>query len=200
MTETFESRIAACDGRVLNAKLLGRLASPDLERITILVYRYHDFDFRNPGTSPKSRTGLVSMLTRAAQRGVKVTFVTRDPLTESPVLRGNAAFSWYKGLQSLADFDGVDVFIHKSLHAKVYLVRSTDDRVFYSVGSSNLTYQGMGFRWAECNVLGYSMPEYREVEKEVKRIIVSSDTSELQDWARRARKQTVGLPFFKSTG
>ena len=140
------------------------------------------------------------MLSKAAQRGVKITFVTRDPLTESPVLRGNAAYSWYKGLKSLADYDGVDVLVHKSLHAKVYLIKSTDDRVFYSVGSSNLTYQGMGFRWAECNVLGYSVSEYREVEKEVNRIIVSPDTSDLQGWVRYASKQPVGLPFFKSAG
>ena len=188
-------RVSACNGRVLNTKLLGRLTAPDLEEITILVYRYHDFDFRRGRFSPQSRTGLINSLCRAAERGVNITFVTRDPFTESPMSH-DQAFAWYKGLQTLAACEGAEVLIHNSLHAKVYLVKSIDDRVFYAVGSSNLTFQGMGGRWAECNVVGYSSLEYAEVEKEVMRIINGRDTSDLDDWARKARKHLAGFHFF----
>ena len=194
----FGPRVTACNGRVLNTKLLGRLLSPDLEKITILVYRYHDFDFREGRTALQSRTSLINCLCRAAERGVHVTFMTRDPFTEHPMLHGHSASAWYRGLEALASCDGADVLVHNSLHAKVYLAKSIDGRVFYAVGSSNLTFQGMGFRWAECNVIGYTSLEYLEVEKEVMRIISSRDTSDLNDWARKAHKHPAGLPFFTS--
>ena len=200
MEHLLPTRIAACGGRELNRKLHGRLVSPDLEQATIVVYRYHDFDFSNSRTSPRSRTGLINTLCRAAQRGVGITFVTRDPLTElsSNGLRDRTAHLWYRGLKRLSEFDGVKVLIHRSLHAKVYLVRSTANRVFYAVGSSNLTYQGMGFKWTECNVLGYSISEYLEVEKEVMRIVGDSEISNLQQWARKAARAPAGLSFLKS--
>ena len=193
----FPQRIAACDGRLLNVKLGGRLRSSNLEQVTIVVYRYNDFDLYNGVISPNSRAGLINTLCRAALRGVRITFVTRDPLTDSSSqgFSGNAANSWYRGLKKLAECDGVTVLVHKSLHAKVYLLKSAGSQVFYAVGSSNLTLQGMGFRWADCNVLGYSEPEYVEVEKEVMRTIGGSETSDLQHWALNACKTPAGLSF-----
>ena len=196
----FPQRITACDGRALNVKLGGRLRSSNLEQVIIVAYRYNDFDFDNGRISQSSRAGLINTLCRAALRGVKITFVTRDPLSDSPSqgFRGDSANSWYRGLKRLSECEGVTVLVHKSLHAKVYLMRSAGNQVFYAVGSSNLTLQGMGFRWAECNVLGYSEPEYLEVEKEVMRIIGGSGTSDLQHWALNASKTPAGLPFLTS--
>ena len=110
-------------------------------------------------------------------------------------MNDRAVSGWYRGLKRLAAVDGTRVLIHKSLHAKVYLVKRGDDKVFYAVGSSNLTYQGMGFRWAECNVVGYTRSEYQVVEKQVGVIINSRDILDLSAWKLEVSRNIANVIF-----
>ena len=189
-------RIMACDGLILNRKLNGWLKDPTTKEITIVVYRYQDLDFNAGRIALNPQSGLINDLVKAADRGVKLTFVTRDPLTDGVDRMNDRAVSgWYRGLKRLAAVDGTRVLIHKSLHAKVYLVKRVDDRVFYAVGSSNLTYQGMGFRWAECNVVGYTQSEYQVVERQVGAILNSRDTLDLTAWKLGVSRNIANTRF-----
>ena len=189
-------RIMACDGLILNRKLSGWLKDPTTKEITIVVYRYHDLDFYSGRIASNAQSGLINDLVRAAARGVKLTFVTRDPLTDgSAQMSGRSASGWYRGLKRLAAIDGTRVLIHKSLHAKVYLIKRVDEKVFYAVGSSNLTYQGMGFRWSECNVVGYTQSEYQAVENQVGGIINDRDTLNLSSWKLKASRNIANAGF-----
>lgn len=187
------SRIMACGGDVLGRKLIGRLQSPHLEHVTVLTYRYHDFDFHSGKKHTNRRGSLINVLSRAAQYGTTIQFVTRDPFGEDPMSSEEKAF-WYRGLRLLADHEGVTVKLHRSLHAKVYLVRLEGNRRFFAVGSSNLTLQGMGWRWAECNVVGEVLTDYMVVEKEVARIATDNKVETLDEWERRLRRTPEGLP------
>jgi phosphatidylserine/phosphatidylglycerophosphate/cardiolipin synthase-like enzyme len=192
-------RIMACDGLSLNWKLNGWLKAPTTREITIVVYRYHDLDFNSGRISSNAQSGLINDLVKAANRGVKLTFVTRDPLTDRVDRMNVRGISeWYKGLKRLALIDGTRVLIHNSLHAKVYLAKQVNDKFFYAVGSSNLTYQGMGFRWSECNVVGYTQSEYQEVEKQVGRIINGREALDLFAWKLRLSKNIANIDFLAS--
>ena len=189
-------RIMACDGLSLNRKLYGWLKDPTTREITIVVYRYHDFDFNSGRILSNAQSGLINDLVKAANRGVKLTFVTRDPLTDRMDVR--MIPEWYKGLKRLALIDGTRVLIHNSLHAKVYLAKRVNDKFFYAVGSSNLTYQGMGFRWSECNVVGYTQSEYQEVEKQVGRIINGREALDLFAWKLSLSKNIANIDVLAS--
>ena len=189
-------RIMACDGLVLNRKLSGWIKDPTTTEITIVVYRYHDLDFYAGRIASNAQSGLINDLVKAADRGVNLTFVTRDPLTDdSDGMSDRAVSGWYRGLKRLETIDGTRVLIHKSLHAKVYLIKRVDEKVFYAVGSSNLTYQGMGFRWAECNVVGYTPSEYQVVENQVGGIINDRDTLNLSSWKLKASRNIANARF-----
>ena len=87
--------------------------------------------------------------------------------------------------------------IHNSLHAKIYLLEFHGDRCLYSVGSSNLTSSGMGYRWSECNVVGQFQADYSEVEKNAMKILGEHNRIERFDqWERRMKKLQRGLGFF----
>ena len=189
-------RIMACDGWGLNQKLRGWLKSESTQEITIAVYRYHDLDWNVGRLALNEQSGLINDLAKAADRGVKLTFVTRDPLTDgAETLQGRAITIWYRGLSKLAAMDGTRVMIHNSLHAKVYLAKGVGNRFFYAVGSSNLTSPGMGFRWVECNVLGYTQSEYQEVEKQVGSIINSRGILDLAAWKLKVSKNIANATF-----
>jgi len=190
------TRIMACDGWILNRKLIGWLKDNTTMEITIVVYRYHDLVFDAPRIASTGQQGLIHALAKAADRGVQLTFVTRDPLTDNAdPMRPEAISGWYRGLKRLAQIEGTRVLIHNNLHAKIYLVKRGDEKVFYAVGSSNLTYQGMGFRWEECNVVGYSPLEYQEVEKQVGRIISGREILGLAEWKLKASKNLANARF-----
>jgi len=160
-----------------------------------LTYRYHDFDYRTGIRNPTSREGLINTLFRAARNGATIQFVTRDPFAENDPMPPQEKTFWYRGLRTLSDV-GVSVRLHKSLHAKVYLIRLGGERWFYAVGSSNLTRQGMGWRWVECNVVGESATDYGVVEKEVIKINSPNKTESLDEWELRSRRSPEGLAFF----
>ena len=194
-------RIQACDGWVLNRKLNGWLKDPATSAITIVVYRYHDLDWNLGRVAQHGQAGLISDLANAADRGVSLTFVTRDPLSSgSEPMETRSARGWYQGLKRLSMISGTRVLIHTSLHAKVYLVERRDGKVFYAVGSSNLTYQAMGFRWAECNVIGYTRPEYEEVEKRVGNILQDRGNLDLAGWKLKVSKDIRNTRFIASLG
>jgi len=185
-------RIAALDGGQLRRQLLGQLQQPYLRRALILAYRYNDFDLQS-GDRPTSTSGLIRLLERAALNKVDLTFVTRDPLadSDSPADLG----TWYRGLQRLAQA-GATVRLHPALHAKVYLLESEGERYFFAVGSSNLTYQGMGRRWSECNVRGYHAGEYDLVFRHAARLGFESGARDFGNWDiafRKSRKGQVAL-------
>ena len=187
MTHSVEiPRIAALNGEQLRHALLSQLQQRDLESCLILAYRFNDFDLV-AGPSARGRsTGLFRLLERSVSDGVALTMVTRDPLSERetplPVLR-----AWWRTLGQLRHA-GADIRVHPALHAKVYLFRSRGERTLYAVGSSNMTHQGLGYRWAECNVRGYHPLEYALVQRQAQMIASHPKTEALASWEVRLRK------------
>lgn len=189
--------LAAIDGKKLRESLFSQLQYPYLERGLILAYRYNDFDLggrRRPGTS----TSLVRLLVKALTNGVAITLMTRDPYSDDsdpmtlPSLR-----EWHDGLRHL-DQAGATVMLHPALHAKVYLFRSQGDRFFFAVGSSNLTYQGMGGAWAECNIRGSHPVDFEEVHRRTLAILNDPKAETLATWETRMRRSPKGLGLFVS--
>lgn len=191
-------RIAVLAGPELARRvLLAQLQRPDLQRVTVIVFRYHDFNLLGPGSRRGSPTDLIRLLSRAAEAGRNVTFLTRDPLAEGPPaaeFSASAQRDWHSGL-SVLHRSGVDVKLHPSVHAKVYLFESNGGARFcYAVGSSNLTQPGM-YRWAECNVQGYHDADYLAVQKRVSVILSDKGTISYEDWLRQLRRTRPDSPM-----
>ncbi len=109
-----------------------------------------------------------------------MTFVARNPLSErgtpSHVIR-----DWRRGLGRLSRA-GAKIRVHPSLHAKVYVFKRRGDQLMFAVGSSNLTYQGMGFSWAECNVRGYHPAEWELVDRHALGVTRQHGVTDLDAW------------------
>jgi hypothetical protein len=181
------ARIAALDGERLRRVLIGQMRRPDLERVTIVSYRYNDFDPEVGGFARHQLRGLIGILERALVHGVGLTFVTRDPLTDASSQMSESSFrSWHEGLGRLVR-GGASIKLHQSLHAKVYLLEIAGGWKFYAVGSSNLTSQGMGFQWAECNVRGYHPADWDIVNNQIARLLSNPRIESFGDWERRVR-------------
>ena len=179
-------RLTAIDGEQLRHALLSQLQQPYLSRITIVSYHYNDFDLVMGPRHPRgSGTALVRLLERAASAGIPLTLVTRDALVETKRPRGFQ--DWYDGLKRL-HLAGATVRLHPSLHAKVYLFESEGNRYFFSVGSSNLTHQGMGYLWAECNVKGNHEGEYELVLRRAAQIATERESIDFASWDATARR------------
>ena len=188
--------IAAIDGELLRRELLGQLQRPYLAKITILAYRYNDFEMDAGTPRPTiARTGLIKLLERAASSGVDLTLVTRDPTKEKDWPTDLAI--WYSGLDRLARA-GATVRLHPSLHAKVYLMESSDKRCFFAVGSSNLTYQGMGARWSECNVRGFHDGEYELIRRHTFKLAYESGATDWRTWQALLRRSERGLALLRA--
>lgn len=188
--------IAAVDGNELRRSLLSQLQQPYLERALILSFRYNDFDLQS-GRKEQSMatTGLLRLLERAAMNSVDLTVVTRDPMAERS-LPTDFPF-WYAGLRRLVQA-GATVRLHPALHAKVYLLESGGGRCFFAVGSSNLTFQGMGRRWAECNVRGYHPGEYELVQRHATRLSFESGAKDFQTWETLLRRSDRGVALLRA--
>ena len=191
-------RIQALSGFDLNRKLFPLFQGisegwRDLRKATIISYRYQDFETNNNDVRRPDR--LVKLLVRAAENGCNITFMTRDPFSES----GSPSFdckAWNRGLEILDSLPNVEVLIHKKLHAKIYLIES-DSQYLYAVGSSNLTNAGMGGRWSECNAVGRSKTDFDVVQNAASRIINEKrDVDSYTRWRYEARKSPRGLPYF----
>lgn len=188
--------IAAIDGELLRRELLGQLQRPYLAKVTILAYRYNDFGLDSGRPEHAfAGTGLIRLLERVASSGVDLTLVTRDPTkerewpTDLPV--------WYAGLARLARA-GANVRLHPSLHAKVYLMESSDRRCFFAVGSSNLTYQGMGARWSECNVRGFHDGEYELIRRHAFKLAWESGCTDFRTWQALLRRNDRGMSLLRA--
>lgn len=188
--------IAAIDGEALRRELLGQLQRPDLAKVTILAYRYNDFDLGS-GRPQRAfaRTGLISLLERAlTSQQVSVTLVTRDPTSERewptdlPI--------WYANLSRLYRA-GAEIRLHPALHAKVYLMETSDSRCFFAVGSSNLTYQGMGARWSECNVRGFHDGEFELVRRHAHKLAWESGCTDFRTWESLLRRNPRGVDLLR---
>ena len=185
--------IFACDGKHLVARILAQLRSPYLRKVAAVSYRYNDFDLQRGGfASANSANGLVRLLEVALVNGVAVTVLTSDPFSDPDIMNPKPLRRWYQGLKRLRDA-GALVRIHAKLHAKVYLFESEGSAQFFAVGSSNLTYQGMGFMWAECNAGGWHEGEYREVERQVQTLMFAREVEALDDWERRLLRSPQGF-------
>ncbi len=186
-------RIAAFDGKGLVTRILGQLRSPYLRRVVAVSYRYNDFDMeRGARASAGSSNGLVMLLQKALENGASVTVMTSNPFSDPDTLPSQPLRRWYQGLKRLRD-GGAVVKIHPQLHAKVYLFESEGHAPFFAVGSSNLTWQGMGFLWAECNAGGYHEAEFEVVDRQVAKLIMEKGVEALDDWERGMRRTAQGL-------
>jgi len=190
----FVPRIAAKDGAGLRILLHGQLGHPEVRKITILSYRYNDFDFVSGRVGNGGPNALGRLLLNRIRDDVSLTLVTGDPFEGEDRLCEKKFQLWWTPLHQLHK-DGATVKIHPRLHAKVYLFESQDDRKFYAVGSSNLTQQGMGFQWAECNVVGYHGIDFSDVTKRVAAIVNDQLAEPLDDWVRRKRRGMGSLRF-----
>lgn len=180
--------IATWDGVKLGRRLNAYLRDPHVTSLFFVTYRYHDFD---PQTGKKLDLGpnsIIKKIGEIASSGAQVTFVTRDPTTDENPLNTKEANLWMKGLEYLSK-QGASVYIHSSLHAKVYAVEREEDNVFFSVGSSNLTKQGMGYKWSECNIVSWNLMQYADLKKEIYRILSDKkNISTLREWNRKSRR------------
>jgi hypothetical protein len=188
--------IAAVDGNELRRNLLSQLQQPYLEKALILSFRYNDFDLASGRRgSPLASTGLIRLLEKAAVNKVQVTVVTRDPFAERDLPRDFP--HWYAGLRRLVRA-GVEVRLHPELHAKVYLLQSGGGRFYFAVGSSNLTFQGMGQRWAECNVRGYHSGEFELVSRHATKLSFESGARDFQTWETTMRRSPRGQELLRA--
>lgn len=187
--------IAAVDGTRLRQDLLGQLHQPYLERCLILAFRYNDFDLRSGRQGHTAGPAhLVRVLERIALNNVDVTVVTRDPTREPDM--AHHFEGWYAGLRRL-HYAGVKIRLHPTLHAKVYLLESSGDLSFFAVGSSNLTYQGMGMRWAELNVRGYHPGEFELVRRKALELVNDPKAADFADWDTIFRRSARGAALLK---
>jgi hypothetical protein len=179
-------RIAAVDGEALRRLILGQLRQRELTRCVIVAYRFNDFDLEAGPTVRNRPTSLIRLLERACMDGVALTMLTRDPLSEvgTPI---HVVRAWHESLLRLRKA-GAAIRIHPVLHAKVYLFQLAGGRSFYAVGSSNLTYQGLGYRWAECNVRGYHPAEYELVARHIGAILQHRSVGTLDEWEAALRR------------
>lgn len=187
--------LAAIDGNRLRTYLLSQLQYPYLENGLILSYRYNDFDMVAGRPRPNSSTSLVNLLVKALTNGVAITLLTRDPYTDAAPLSGAPLKAWYQGLRRL-DQAGAIVKLHPSLHAKVYLFQSQGSLFFFAAGSSNLTYQGMGAVWTECNIRGYHPADFAELQRRSMAILNDTKAETLAQWESRMRRSPKGLGLF----
>jgi hypothetical protein len=189
--------VAAVDGNQLRRNLLSLLQYPYLERVTILSFRYNDFDLQSGRKGSNATTNLLRLLERAASNNVDVTVVTRDPFGERDLPTDFRL--WYLGLRRLVQA-GATVRLHPRLHAKVYLLESQGGRCYFAVGSSNLTFQGMGMKWAECNVRGYHPGEYELVQRHAAKLSFESGAQDFQTWERTMRRTPRGQDLLRTAG
>lgn len=181
---------------MLRRELLGQLQRPYLAKITILAYWYNDFDLTSGRREQAhARTGLVSLLERAVLSGVELTLVTRDPTRENEWPTDLP--TWFAGLDRLYRA-GANVRLHPSLHAKVYLMESVDKQCFFAVGSSNMTFQGMGGRWSECNVRGFHGGEYELVRRHALKLAWESGATDFRTWQAFLRRSDKGIALLKA--
>jgi PLD-like domain len=190
--------IAAVDGNELRRNLLSLLQWPYLRKAVILSFRYNDFDLQSGRKDTRSATtNLVRLLERAAMNNVDLTVVTRDPFGERDL--PTDFHLWYSGLLRLVRA-GATVRLHPALHAKVYLLQSDGGRSYFAVGSSNLTFQGMGQRWAECNVRGYHSGEYELVFRHAMKLSFESGAQDFHAWERTMRRSPRGQDLLRRAG
>ena len=83
---------------------------------------------------------------------------------------------------------GAKIRIHPSLHAKVYVFKRKGEQQMFAVGSSNLTFQGMGFSWAECNVRGYHPVEWELVDRHALGVTRQKGVTDLDEWDALLRR------------
>lgn len=193
--------IAAIDGLQLRRSLLAQLQKPRLQSVHVVSYWYNDFDLISGRKDSPAATGLVRLLERVALDGARVVVITRDPMGSNrrvdPSDLPSDLPSWYRGLRRLLSA-GVDVRLHPTLHAKAYLMESAGGQYFFAVGSSNLTFQGMGEKWAECNVRGFIGSEYELVLRNVQGLSVERGARDFQTWDSENRRTDHGRQLLRA--
>jgi len=182
-------RIGACDGAGLRIKILAQLRNPLLESATFISFRYNDFDFLTGKVGGGGNNALVELATKAALNGARIRVITRDPFSDADGFATSPAFkNWYLGIGRMVKAQ-IDVGIHPTLHSKLYLFKQNNERRFYAIGSSNLTAQGLGFGWLECNAFGYHRSDYLVLDQAAGRI---SEDRRIEDWSvwdRRCKRR-----------
>jgi len=148
---------AAIDASGLDRLIRKWLNKPNIRRVTLVSFAFQpDLKF--------SDTPLINKLCLLAPRA-EVTVVTADPRTSR--IGSTSKRLWHHiGVLSKS---GVSVFLHRELHAKVYLFEEPN-RVCWAVGSSNLTQGGL-LRNEELSLRGYRFEDYSIVRKTVCSII-----------------------------
>jgi hypothetical protein len=129
----------------------------------------------------------MKLLERACLQGVSLTMLVRDPLTERDTPM-HVVRMWRDSLRRLTTA-GATIRVHPHLHAKVYLFELSGGRTLFAVGSSNLTFQGMGFRWAECNVRGFHGAEFELVSRHAGGVMQQRLVATLDEWEAIARRE-----------
>lgn len=181
-------RIGACDGAGLRNKVLAQLRNPQLETATFISFRYNDFDFLTGKVGGGGNNALVELVTRAALNGARIRVITRDPFSDADGFATSVAFkNWYHGIGRMVKAQ-IEVGIHPTLHSKLYLFKQKNEKRFYAIGSSNLTAQGLGFGWVECNAFGYHGSDYLVLDQAAVRISRDRRTEDWRRWDRRLRK------------
>jgi hypothetical protein len=169
-------------------KVLAQLRNPQLEAATLVSFRYNDFDLTTGQIDRPSSNALVELILRASLHGARIQIVTRDPFSQADEFLGTRAFkSWYLGLERLARAN-VEIRIHPTLHSKLYLFSLKNAVRFYAIGSSNLTAQGMGYGWLECNAFGYHGADFGVLRDAAGKILGDRRIETFDFWERRLRK------------
>lgn len=181
------SRIAVIDGAKLRTSIRQYLQDPQLSAVRFISYRYQDFDLEKGRTTAGSHS-LVDILSNHAEKGIPVTLVTRDPFSQSERMSNAESRQWHIGLQRMSK-SGVDIKIHRNLHAKVYSFEKTNGMNYYAVGSSNLTAPGMGFLWTERNIAGSEFSDYTAVKRQILSIWNEKAADDYDIWLQQLRKK-----------
>jgi hypothetical protein len=149
-----------------------------LRSALIVTYTMQDYDFAGHG--------LVSdLLRRQLALGAQITVLTTPP----PFDPKKNPYRDKLALLEKLEKDGVRVLLNERIHAKVYLFVDSDDRYTAIVGSTNLSYGGLGAKptsgrtLLELSLLSVCPEIFQSTDSLVKtKILGDRDTMDFATW------------------
>jgi hypothetical protein len=158
----------------LAPKIFEMLRQPDLEVVRFVVPFVGDVTHALFGR-------VVKQMIAAVARGCEVTIITRPPSAE------DQDFQVKTRVLSELHRERIAVYLNEKLHSKVYLFKRTAQRVFWAVGSHNLTAYAHGGS-LETSMVGYRSPEFDEAMFSYESARRSRDTLSYDTWQIIQRK------------
>ena len=152
--------VGGTDSGSLIARWLGH---PRLERAILISFAFDE----RLGVDEIDGSGGISLIERLETAAVAadVTLVLSREAAYATGRRGEGIRGSFQRL----DVAGIQVLLHPTLHAKIYLFAERS-RVCWIVGSTNLTAGGFGNN-AEVNLRGFHPVDYAQVERMAATII-----------------------------